>query len=502
MDGSVQVLRPFCKCNICKEPFNDIKSLETHILDVHRFKQLNGAPVTKTLKREVKADPELQKDEENEQIIFGEAVSLKIEPKLEISATRVVDSQSQIIITLPNESTKSKHSCDVCRKEFVQKEHKCRKLNKLPMKINLLKRKKSHRQENQTQIHQSFDKELQTVDDTSGIIVEFGQKNDDLQNSNFKHQSLLDDGSVEGLKKTTVTKHRCDVCKKEFVHKSYLEIHIKVEHENIKEFKCDHCPKSFGAEEYLRRHKSRVHSNKKIKFECDICHMNLNGSQTLKEHKKQVHDGIKEHVCEICTKAFAIHRNLRVHIKVVHHKIKDHVCDICKRSFSVACNLKVHKENVHKGAKDIKCDKCDAEFKSEFALRLHVKRSHVKLISQECEFCCKTFQRKLNLLKHIREIHESTTEYNCLVCERSFKSVEGRKEHTKIVHENQLRCNICKCIIPNKEEMKLHQKSHKNGKSRFDCHFCGKSYAFRTGLEKHILEKHKLHESIKDKSHI
>ena len=55
MDGSIQVSRAFCKCNICKQPFNDIKSLETHILHVHKFKQLNGAPVTKILKREVKA---------------------------------------------------------------------------------------------------------------------------------------------------------------------------------------------------------------------------------------------------------------------------------------------------------------------------------------------------------------------------------------------------------------------------------------------------------------
>ena len=277
MDGSVQDSRAFCKCNICKETFNDIESLEMHIMDIHRFKQLKGAPVTKVIKCEVKADPEFQKDDNDKQIILGEAVSQKIEPKLEIS-TKVVDFQSQIGNTLKIKHSRfyersnelqmkdqshseslveaidhnkpvAKHHCSVCRKE-------CRISRRLPVRISLLKRKEyDHMNLQSTSKSKNITKRennLKTSEKTKHRINEATEIGS-VQGSN-ESQSKLD------LKKTSVTKHRCVVCKKEFVHKSYLDIHIKVDHENIKEFKCDQCPKSFGAEEYLKRHKSRVHS--------------------------------------------------------------------------------------------------------------------------------------------------------------------------------------------------------------------------------------------------
>ena len=71
----------------------------------------------------------------------------------------------------------------------------------------------------------------------------------------------------ESVEKNDERKNCCSVCKKEFVHKSYLNIHIKVDHEGKKEFECNLCPKTFGADEYLRRHKSRLHSSSKTKHE-------------------------------------------------------------------------------------------------------------------------------------------------------------------------------------------------------------------------------------------
>ena len=78
-------------------------------VDIHRFKQLNGASGIKTLNLEVKADPERQKEDKNEQIILGDAVSQKIETKPEISS--IVDNKINI------------YPCKVCKIDFISKEN-------------------------------------------------------------------------------------------------------------------------------------------------------------------------------------------------------------------------------------------------------------------------------------------------------------------------------------------------------------------------------------------
>ena len=55
------------------------------------------------------------------------------------------------------------------------------------------------------------------------------------------------------------SKHSCDVCNKEFIHKLNLDTHIKADHENIQDFKCDKCQSQFGSIVLLKRHIQRVH---------------------------------------------------------------------------------------------------------------------------------------------------------------------------------------------------------------------------------------------------
>ena len=53
--------------------------------------------------------------------------------------------------------------------------------------------------------------------------------------------------------------------------------------------------------------------------------------------------------------------------------------------------------------------------------------------------------------------------------------------------------NMCNKIIPDNKMMFIHQKSHsRRGKVSFECDFCGISYASKTHLQKHILDKHEV----------
>ena len=260
----------------------------------------------------------------------------------------------------------SENFCDLC-KNYIRvnlKEHKCKKWNKIKC---------------DEMVEGDVGKFEQITSEERKIG--FDQESDKLQKNNFKNQSLKSAEAID--QKEIVAKYWCDVCRKEFGHKSSLKNHIKIDHEAKKEFKCDICPKRFGAAEYLKRHKSRLHSNsrKKNEFECDICKIMVNRRCQIKVHKAQVHEEIKKHICPQCNKAFAIPKTLQIHIKVVHDKIREFVCDICKKSFSVACNLKVHMQNVHKEVKDVHCESCNSSFKSELMLRHHTNYKHRKVFS-------------------------------------------------------------------------------------------------------------------------
>ena len=380
----------------------------------------------------------------------------------------------------------SEDFCDLC-KTYVNdnlKKHDCTKQNE-SVANNLQTVVKSSSSENK----ETIEKNCATKPVAKKVReIGFAEGSDGLKRDNFKDQSQLH-SSIESIDQNeTVAKHCCSVCSKEFVHKKYLEIHIKVEHEGNEEFRCDLCPKTFVAEEYLRRHKSRLHSNSKTKNECDICKRTFCGSRTLTKHKKQVHYGIKEHACQICKKAFADPKNLRVHIKVVHHKVRDYVCDICKKSFSVPCNLKVHVQNVHKEIRDVHCDKCDSSFKSDFALRSHMKFKHSKALSYKCNLCEESFSSKSWLSSHIERTHVKSRS-GCPFCQKSFTDASWLKYHIKSAHQNYISCKICKKLFPDKKLLETHQKSHKDEDTK--CSICEKKFVSMRNKRVHIKRLHR-----------
>ena len=52
---------------------------------------------------------------------------------------------------------------------------------------------------------------------------------------------------------------KCESCKKSFGQKRYLDLHVSIVHENIKNHKCDYCDASFGFKSQLNTHVKTVH---------------------------------------------------------------------------------------------------------------------------------------------------------------------------------------------------------------------------------------------------
>ncbi|KAL7304526.1 hypothetical protein TKK_0003312 [Trichogramma kaykai] len=85
---------------------------------------------------------------------------------------------------------------------------------------------------------------------------------------------------------------------------------------------CDVCRKSFRFKSYLQRHIDSVH--RKMRHACDVCQKTFSSKSNLRKHIDSVHYQACQifayitHACETCGKTFGHKRNLKDH-QIAHH---------------------------------------------------------------------------------------------------------------------------------------------------------------------------------------
>ncbi|XP_072937467.1 uncharacterized protein [Epargyreus clarus] len=110
---------------------------------------------------------------------------------------------------------------------------------------------------------------------------------------------------------------KCNSCKASFITKGELEEHFYCKHSTNKPFTCIHCDKSFATNKYLIRH-ANIHKDEKP-FKCGLCSFRYNDAYNLKRHMK-VHDKITHDVCEYCGRECGNSGSLFRHVKVCKRK--------------------------------------------------------------------------------------------------------------------------------------------------------------------------------------
>ncbi|KAI8799680.1 hypothetical protein BJ742DRAFT_119091 [Cladochytrium replicatum] len=114
-------------------------------------------------------------------------------------------------------------------------------------------------------------------------------------------------------------------CDQHFPKWSLLQQHIKSEHKRQLGAICPICNKSFKWADNLKKHVTNTHSEARDEFPCtwDGCYKMLSSVRALRLHIRVVHEEIKDFKCRDCGEAFGYKLSLLNHIKRGHKKETD-----------------------------------------------------------------------------------------------------------------------------------------------------------------------------------
>lgn len=157
---------------------------------------------------------------------------------------------------------------------------------------------------------------------------------------------------------------------------------------------------------------------KKSKCQCEICFKEFGHKSNLFIHMR-THNGERPYKCNQCEKCFTHSGNLAIHMRT-HSGERPYGCQICGKMFSHSGNLSTHLR-THSGVKPYKCSVCGKEFRHSGNLSIH-ERIHSGIKPFQCKICGKEFYHSGNLTTHMKK-HPVNTNTNAIDCENDQKHI-------------------------------------------------------------------------------
>jgi len=380
------------------------------------------------------------------------------------------------------------------------------------------------------------------VDDLTDLTYTTSKTKSPPQNKNQNESSTKRRGrpsmskTTEGFSKTG--KVKCEECGLMLASVECLRTHIKIIHQNIRNFRCNICRKEFSSLYSMKKHMKTSHETEKEDFSylkkeredkanrfCSECEVWYDTTDQLIDHVVNNHPtrpdllpiGIRkngplpwsrndvwerpEWACPLCTQEPIYKTDSGADGMVGHFRIchpDNLLCWVCGLAFNTSEGKKIyaHMRDVHPMKSIFACTECGLYNRTKILLRAHNKL-HAKKGTNllQCEECTYSTLRS-DLLKLHKRIHERTEDnHQKLVCDNCgglFKSKPSLRKHVKIFHsktEGMHACKECNKKFFQRQSLIEHMNTHKDTKA-FSCEFCAQSFVMSSSLIKHRKRKH------------
>ena len=183
--------------------------------------------------------------------------------------------------------------------------------------------------------------------------------------------------------------------------------------------------------------------------------------------------------CNFCSESFNTQNSLEDHNKIHRPQLisPDLICPQCQEGFAVQSVFDNHVrghsvpyEFFSGGV--IRCNGCSQHFSKVKYVKTHLSIHHMSLLESFdfCEHCSDFFTNKTALKKHMFE-HTDTVKDKC---------------------SQDLTCNQCEKVFSDAEDMRLHQRIHKDKTWQYQCTVCKSLYSTRSLMHKHVKYTHKV----------
>ena len=245
-------------------------------------------------------------------------------------------------------------------------------------------------------------------------------------------------------------------------------------------------------------------------FRCSVCEKDFDRPETLVVHQL-MHK--KFHQCLDCKRSFVSEENLNKHKREFKHVFKckicheefssqdickshaashtrQHECEDCKKKFYTEKSLQRHREKV---LHNLPCDKCDKVCRDKHALTKH-QESHLRVKSHVCDWegCERGFRSASELVKHKKCVHLGIKEHKCSECGREFARKDKLNRHILIHSPNRptFPCPFktftgCQKTFYRKDKLQRHIFAHSKEKP-YKCETCHKVFARKDNLTEHM----------------
>ena len=196
--------------------------------------------------------------------------------------------------------------------------------------------------------------------------------------------------------------------------------------------------------------------------------------------------------CDVCHKSFKAKQSLQNHHRT-HTGEKPFECSVCKHSFSLLGNLNRH-QMLHSG-------NLENHLKGEVSETPTNIRKDLELAQQTLDETIAHNEHPLfETLNHVNDLQEFKNEYymkgknsneegklkfECNVCLKSFKAKAILQSHTKThTGEKAFECKTCGTRFTTKQALKTHAYLH-TGEKPYHCNFCTKKFSDPAALKRH-----------------